>query len=102
MASLMLSMSNRSKGSQHSRHGRWLPEDGAHMKINVPVFKDEDAKDAVTFQSWRWDLTMYQHVVCRDHTLLPYAFWSMQGYPGELVQTSGMDIMLDDMLTILD
>ena len=30
------------------------------MKINLPVFKDEDAKDAVTYQSWRWDLTVYQ------------------------------------------
>ena len=30
------------------------------MKINLPVFKDKDAKDAVTYQSWRWDLTMYQ------------------------------------------
>ena len=29
------------------------------MKINLPIFKDEDAKDAVTYQSWRWDLTMY-------------------------------------------
>ena len=26
------------------------------MKINLSVFKDEDAKDAVTYQSWRWDL----------------------------------------------
>ena len=44
---------------------------------------------------------MYQQVGCRDCTLLPYAIWSLQGYPGELVQSSGMDIMLDDMLTIL-
>ena len=29
------------------------------MKINLPVFKDEDAIDAVTYQSWRWDLTVY-------------------------------------------
>ena len=72
------------------------------MKINLPVFKDNDAKDAVTYQSWRWDLTMYQHVGCRDCTLLPYAIWSLQGYPGELVQSSSMDITLDDVLTILD
>ena len=45
---------------------------------------------------------MYQHVGCRDHTLLPYAIWSLQGYLCELVQSSGMDIALDDMLTILD
>ena len=76
--------------------------DGAHMKINLPVFKDEDAKDAVTYQKWRWDITMYQHAGCRDHTLLPYAIWYLQGYPGDLVWSSGMDIMLDDVLTILD
>ena len=72
------------------------------MKINLPVFKDEDAKDVVTYQSWRWDLTVYQHAGCRDHTLLPYAVRSLQGYPGELVQSSGMDITLDDVLMILD
>ena len=72
------------------------------MKINLPILKDEDAKDAVTYQSWRWDLTVYHHVGCRDYTLLPYAIWSLQGYPGELVQNSGMDITLDDVLTILD
>ena len=72
------------------------------MKINLPVFKDKDAKDAVTYQSWRWDLTMYWHVGCRDRTLLPYAIQSLQGYPDEFVWSSSMDITLDDMLTILD
>ena len=72
------------------------------MKINLPIFKDEDAKDTVTYQSWRWDLTVYRHAGCRDHTLLPYAILSLQGYPGELVQSSGMDITLNDVLTILD
>ena len=72
------------------------------MKINLPIFKDEDAKDAVTYQSWRWDLTVYQHTRCRDCNLLPYAIRSLQGYPGELVQSSGMDITLDDVLMILD
>ena len=46
----------------HPRQGRWHWEDGAHMKINLPVFKDEDAKDAVTYQSCRWDLMVYWHV----------------------------------------
>ena len=72
------------------------------MKINLPVFKGKDAKDAVTYQSWRWDLTVYQYAGCRDCTPLPYAIWSLQDYPGELVQSSGMDITLDDVLTILD
>ena len=55
------------------------------MKINLPIFKDKDAKDAVTYQSWRWDLTVYWHAGCRDRTLLPYTIRSLQGYPGELV-----------------
>ena len=33
------------------------------MKINLPIFKDEDTKDAVTYQSWRLDLTVYRHVL---------------------------------------
>ena len=72
------------------------------MKINLPIFKDEDAKDAVTYQSWRWDLTVYRCAGCRDYTLLPYAISSLQGYPGELVWSSGTDINLDNVLTILD
>ena len=39
---------------------------------------------------------------CRDCTLLPYAIRSLQGYPGELVQSSGTDITLDDVMMILD
>ena len=72
------------------------------MKINHPIFKDEDAKDVVTYQSWRWDLMVYRHAGCRDHTLLPYAIRSLQGYPGKLVWSSGTDITLDEALTILD
>ena len=102
MASSMLSMSDRSEGSQHSQQGGQHWEDRAHMKIIFPVFKDKDAKDMITYQSWRMDLTVYQCVGCRDHTLLPYDLWSLQGYPGELVQSSSMDITLDNVLTILD
>ena len=78
------------------------PGGSTHMKINLPIFKDEDAKDVVTYQSWRWDLIVYWHLGCRDCTLLPYAIQSLQGYPGKLVQSSGIDITLDDVLTILD
>ena len=45
---------------------------------------------------------VYQCARCRDHTLLPYTIRSLQGYPGELVQSSGTDIALDDVLMILD
>ena len=79
-----------------------LQEAGGHMKINLPVFKDEDTKDAVTYQSWCWDLTVYHHAWCWDHTLLSYVICSLQGYLGQLVRSSGMDITLDDIFTILD
>ena len=72
------------------------------MKINLPVFKDKDAKDAVTYQSWRWDQTLYRCDGYRDRTLLLYVIVSLQGYPGEWVQSSGTDITFDDVLTILD
>ena len=62
------------------------------MKSNLPIFKDKDAKDAVTYQSWRWDLMVYHHAGCRDYTLLPYAIWSLQGYPRQLVWSLRMDI----------
>ena len=57
----MSSRSDLSDWSRHSRWDRWHQEEGAHMKINLPVFKDKDDKDVVTYQSWRWDLTVYRH-----------------------------------------
>ena len=45
---------------------------------------------------------VYHWARCRDHMLLLYAIWSLQGYPRELVWSSGMDITLDNVLTILD
>ena len=72
------------------------------MKINLPIFKDKDMKDAITYQSWCWDLMVYHHTRCQDHSLLPYAICSLQGYLGELVKSLGTDITLDDVLTILD
>ena len=47
-------------------------------------------------------MTVYRCAGCRDRTLLPYAIRSLQGYLGELVQSSGTDITLDDVLTVLD
>ena len=45
---------------------------------------------------------VYRHAGCRDCTLLPYAIRSLQGYPGELVWSSGTDITLNEVLTILE
>ena len=73
-ASLVSLLLDRSKGSRHSQHGRQCRETRAHMKINLPIFKD---KDAVTYQSWWWDLMVYHCVGCRDCTLLLYTIWSL-------------------------
>ena len=95
-------MSERLGGFSHPCHGRHpLREPGGHIKINLQVFKDEDTKYAITYQSWHWDLTVYHCAGHWDCTLVPYAICSLQGYPGELVRSSGMDITLDDILTIL-
>ena len=47
-------------------------------------------------------MTVYRCAGCRDRTLLPYTIRSLQGYPGELVQSSGTDIALNEVLTTLD
>ena len=61
-SSLVSSMSERSGGPGVHR------EPGCHTKINLPVFKDEDTKDAVTYQHWHWDLTVYHCAGCWDCT----------------------------------
>ena len=59
------SMSERLGGSRHPHHGQYPHgEPGGHVKINLPVFKDEDTKDTIAYQSWCWDLTVYHHTKC--------------------------------------
>ena len=72
------------------------------MKINLPVFKDEDTKDAVTYQRLALGLDNVSSCwVSRLHPP-PHAIHSLQDNPGELVRSSGTDITLDDVLIILD
>ena len=60
MSSSVASVSERLGGSRHPYHGRQPHrETRGHVKINLPVFKDEDIKDAITYQSWCWDVTIY-------------------------------------------
>ena len=72
------------------------------MKISLAIFKDKDKKDTITYQSWHWGIMMYCQAGCQDHTLLPYVFCSLQGYPGEVVRSLGIDITLDGMIAVLD
>ena len=64
-------LSDQLEGSRCPWRGRQCGEAGAHMEINLPIFTDDDAKDAVTYQIWRWDLTVQHHTGCQDHMLLP-------------------------------
>ena len=41
------------------------------MKINLLIFKDEDMKDAVTYQSWHWDLMVYCHMGAKTALFSP-------------------------------
>ena len=92
---------DKSGGSKHQHHGWCCQEPEGHMKIYLPVFKDDDKKDTVTCQSWHWDIMVYLQARCQDHTLLPYIFCSLQGYPGELVRSLGADVTLHGMLAVL-
>ena len=88
--------------SPNSHCGQCSRESGGHMMINLPVFKDEDKKDAVTYQSWHWDLMLYHPTGCWDHILLPYVICFLQGFPGELVRSLGTHITLYGILAIQD
>ena len=101
-SSSVSSCSGRSGGSRLAHHRCCHREPGGHMKINQPVFKDEDKKDAITYQSWHWDLMVYYHAGCQDHTIFLYIICSLQGYPRELVRSLGTEATLDGLLTILD
>ena len=82
-------------------HGQCHREPGGHTKINLPIFKDEDKKDAITYQSWCWDLMVYSCAGCQGCTHFPYVIHSLQGYPGALVRSLGTDVTLDGILAIL-
>ena len=48
------------------------------------------------------DLMAYHCAGCWGCTLLPYVICFLQGYPGELVRSLGMDVTLDGLLAVLN
>ena len=64
------------------------------MKINLPVFRDEDKKDTITYQSWHWDIMVYCQAGCQDDTLLPYVIHSLLGYQGSWKEAQGQMSLL--------
>ena len=75
---------------------------GFRVKVNLPTFKDEKAKDAVTYCLWWWDVSMFHHSGWDDCNLLPYVFRSLQGFPGDLARSLGKVATLGDVLKMLD
>ena len=60
MSSSVASVSEILEDSRHPHHGRQPHrETGGHMKINLLVFRDEDTKDTIMYQSWHCNVTVY-------------------------------------------
>ena len=75
---------------------------GLRVKINLPIFKDEKTKDAVAYFLWQWDIAIFCYLGWDDQHLLPYIFWSLQGFHGDLARSLGEDATLNDILQMLD
>ena len=92
------SHSNWSVWTNSSSQAGWRP----HMKINLPIFKDEQSKDAVTYCTWWWDVAIHRRSGCRDWALLPHVYQSLQSFPRELARSLGKDATLQEVLWMLD
>ena len=104
-SSSMSLMSERSGGSRHPQSWPDIPTGNQESiwRSTCQLFKDEDTKDAVTYQSWHWDLTMYCQAMVVQIALS--SLMSSTHYKviwGSIVRSLGMDITLDDILNILD
>ena len=100
MASLMSSRSDQSDGSRYSRQDRWIQERRSSNEDKSPHLQGQRCQRCSNLPELKVGFDGVS--MCRDHTLLPYAIRSLQGYPRELVWSSGMDITLGNVLTILD
>ena len=56
----------------------------------------------MTYHSWWWDVAIFPHLGWDDQHLLPYIFWSLQGFSGDLARSLGKDFTLTDVLQMLD
>ena len=72
------------------------------MKVNLPTFKDEKSKDAVTYCSWLWDVAIFCQSGWDDQHLLPYIFHSLQGFLDDLARCLGEETNLKDVLQMFN
>ena len=89
--------SHQSTMMRGSREGNQAGR-GLRVNVNLPIFKDEKTKDAVTYCSWQLDIVIFCHLGWDHQHLLLYTFWLLQGFPGDLARTLGEDATLTDIL----
>ena len=63
-------MTRTSRGSNRSAPAG----KGLQVKVNLPIFRDENAKNVVTYYSWQWDVAIFHQSGWDDQHLLPYVF----------------------------
>ena len=85
-----------------SSHGSVYLGKGLWVKVNLPIFKDEKMKDAVTYLSWWWDMAIFCWSGWNNQHLLLYVFHLLQGFLGDLAHSLGEDANLSDVLQTFD
>ena len=93
--------SNQTKVSQKSGQSGWTGRD-FRVKVNLPTFEDEKAKDTLTYCSWHWDVSVFHNSGWDDWHFVPYVFRSLQGFLGDLARSLDKDATLGDVLQTLD
>ena len=88
-------------GSREGNRPVWAGR-SPRVKVNLPMFKDEKTKHAVTHHSWQWDVAILHCLGWDDQHLLPYVFRLLQGFLGDLARSLGKDTTLTDLLWTLD
>ena len=78
-------------------------EVGLQLKVNLPIFKDEKTKDAVTYHSWWCNVAIFHWSGWDNQHLLSYIFHPFQGFPGDLALNLGKwYYSLSDILQMLE
>ena len=86
-----------------SQESSWSGQTGRDFRVwvNLPTFKDEKAKDTVTYQLWCWDVSVFCWSGWDNHNFWPMSR-SLQGFPRDLVRSLGKDATLSNVLKMLD
>ena len=77
-------------------------DDDHSKKVNLPILKDEKTKDAVTYHSWQLHIAIFCCSGWYYQCLLPYVFWSLQGFLEDLTRSLDDETTLNDILQMLE